>query len=149
MNKELREAEAWLNRNYNQLKKLDADKRTLEIFGNRLGTGVGRYENDGTQNRDATISQARHEDALIDYSAQREKVERQLEKLAPDLAKTRRAIEELEDGEQAAIAIDRYINRLRWKDIALIQHVSESQLFRIRIHMLEKMAAILRSGKYD
>lgn len=148
MNKELRRAEEWLNRNYGELKRLDADKRTLEVLSARVGARVGKLDRDGTESHDAAIAQARHEDSLFDYSIQAEKVEREARSLALDLEKTRKAIAELEAEELQAVAIDRYINRFRWKDIAKFQHISEAEAFRRRIRMLEKMAVILRDGNY-
>ena len=148
MNKELRRAEEWLNRNYGELKRLDADKRTLEVLSARVGARIGKLDRDGTESHDAAIAQARHEDSLFDYSIQAEKVERETRALSQELEKTRKAIDELGDKDLEAVAIDRYINRFRWKDIAKFQHISEAEAYRRRIRMLEKMALILREGNY-
>lgn len=148
MNKELRRAEEWLNRNYGELKRLDADKRTLEVLSARVGARVGKLDRDGTESHDAAIAQARHEDSLFDYSIQAEKVEKETRAISQELEKTRKAIDELGDKDLEAVAIDRYINRFRWKDIAKFQHISEAEAYRRRIRMLEKMALILREGNY-
>ena len=100
-------AKRWLNRNYNDHKQLEADRRMLAIMENRLGSGVARYESDGTESHDPDKSRARHEDALLDFSAQREKVEKEERKLLVEMNKTREAIEKLEDPELIAIATDR------------------------------------------
>lgn len=148
MNRELREAEKWLNRNYGQLKRLDADKRTLEVLSSRIGARVGKLERDGTESHDAARAQTQYEDALFDYSSQAEKVEREARAIAADLEKTRRAINELSNDDLKAVAIDRYINRLRWKDISKVEHISEAEAYRRRIRILEGMAVILRQGNY-
>ena len=148
MNKELRRAEEWLNRNYGELKRLDADKRTLEVLSARIGARVGKLDRDGTESHDAAIAQARHEDSLFDYSMQAEKVEKETRAIAQELEKTRKAIDELGDKDLEAVAIDRYINRFRWKDIAKFQHISEAEAYRRRIRMLEKMALILRTSNF-
>ena len=148
MNKELRRAEEWLNRNYGELKRLDADKRTLEVLSARVGARVGKLDRDGTESHDAAIAQARHEDSLFDYSIQAEKVEKETRAISQELEKTRKAIDELGDKDLEAVAIDRYINRFRWKDIAKFQHISEAEAYRRRIRMLEKMALILREGNF-
>ena len=148
MNKELRRAEEWLNRNYGELKRLDADKRTLEVLSARVGARVGKLDRDGTESHDAAIAQARHEDSLFDYSIQAEKVEKETRAISQELEKTRKAIDELGDKDLEAVAIDRYINRFRWKDIAKFQHISEAEAYRRRIRMLEKMAFILREGNF-
>ena len=137
-------AEEWLNRNYNDMKKLEADRRMLEVMENRLGAGVAKYENDGTQSHDATRSQARHEDALLEYSTQRAKVEAETDELAREMAKTRAAIDALGDPDLIAIAIDRYINQLRWKDVAKLEHIGRATVFRYRKKMLASMVEILR-----
>ena len=139
-----KKAQSWLNRNYNAHKQLDADKRMLEIMENRLQSGVTRYESDGTESRDADAAKARHDDALLEYSMQRQKVEKEERRLIREMVKTRNAIDLLDDPAQKAIAIDRYINRLRWEDIATLEHVSIAQVYRINATMLEKMADILK-----
>lgn len=63
--------------------------------------------------------------------------------------KTRQAIAELSDPTHRAIAIDRYINRLKWEAIAALEHRSVAQVYRDHKQMLEKMADILRSGRYE
>jgi len=136
-------AKRWLNRNYNDHKQLEADRRMLAIMENRLGSGVARYESDGTESHDPDKSRARHEDALLDFSAQREKVEKEERKLLVEMNKTREAIEKLEDPELIAIATDRYINRLPWGDISKLEHISTAEAFRLNLRMLEKMADIL------
>ena len=136
-------AKKWLNRNFNDHKQLEADRRMLEIMENRLGSGVARYETDGSNSRDPDKSRARHEDALLDVSAQREKVDKEERKLMAEINKTREAIGKLEDPELIAIATDRYINRLPWGDISKLEHVSIAEAYRLHLKMLEKMADIL------
>ena len=136
-------AKRWLNRNYNDHKQLEADRRMLAIMENRLGSGVARYESDGTESHDPDKSRARHEDALLDFSTQREKVEKEERKLFSEMNKTREAIDKLEDPELIAIATDRYINRLPWGDISKLEHISVAEAYRLNLKMLEKMADIL------
>ena len=75
---------------------------------------------------------------------QRERVERETRQLLAENEKTRRAIDKLEDEDQKAVAINRYINRQKWNDIADIIHISRAQLFRVHDKMLEAMAKILQ-----
>ena len=148
MRDECYQAKLWLNRNYYSSKQLDADKRMLAVIENVLGSGGARYENDGSS-CDADAARARHEDKLLEYSEQKARVEREERELVADMAKTRRAIDKLEDEDHRAVAIERYINRQKWNDITDILHVSRAQLFRVHDKMLEKMAEILRSGRFD
>lgn len=149
MRDECYQAKLWLNRNYYSSKQLAADRRMLAIIENALGSGVARYENDGTSSGDSDAARARHEDKLLEYSEQKERVEREERELLADMAKTRRAIDRLEDEDHKAVAIERYVNLRKWNDIADSIHISRAQLFRVHDRMLEKMAEILRSGRFD
>lgn len=143
MREELYRAELWLNRNFNDAKRLEADERMLEVLEGRLASCVAKYETDGTQSRDSDAARARHEDTLLDYSTQKQKVETESKKLMAEITRTRAAIDELGDNDLIAVAVDRYINRLRWKDISKVEHVSHATVYRLRLKMLEKMAEIL------
>lgn len=149
MKNEAYRAKNWLNRNYNLSRQLEADQRMLEIMSNRLGSGVARYESDGSESHDPDRAKARHDDALLEYSIQKDKVEKEARRLMTEDLKTRQAIAELSDPTHRAIAIDRYINRLKWEAIAALEHRSVAQVYRDHKQMLEKMADILRSGRYE
>lgn len=149
MRDECFEAKMWLNRYYYQTKKLDAAKRKLEALENKLGSGVARYENDGTEIKDADAARQRHEDTLLDYSQQKDTVE-QLEREHDEIFRTTiKAISELDNSDHQLIALDRYIHRLKWNDIAEVEHLGRATVFRIHGRMLEKMVKILRSGRFE
>ena len=116
----------------------------LEVMTARLGNAVATYETDGSECHDADRSRARHEDALLEYSDQKAKVEKEERELMQGMTETRNAIDQLEDPRHQAVAIDRYINRLKWKDIATLEHFSLAQVHRIHLLMLDKMGDILR-----
>ena len=137
-------AKEWLNRKYKFSLLVDAEKRTLEALRTRLGATVSRYESDGTECHDPDKARARHEDMLLEYSEQKAKVEKDERELLIENAKTRAAIGQLSDPMHQAVAIDRYINRLRWNDIATLEHISVSHVKRIHSAMLEKMAGIYK-----
>ena len=113
MNHLSRKAQAWLNRNHKLYLDFEADLRTLEIMSGRLGSGVAQYESDGTEAHDADASRARHEDALLDYSAQRSKVEKLKAKIEEETTRTQSMIDQMSEPELRAVAKDRYINCLR------------------------------------
>jgi len=142
------QAKLWLNRNYHFTRQIEADRRSLEKLLNGLGSGVAKYENDGSSNRDSDAARAKHEDQLGDYSMMKQKVEEEEKKYLRETAKTKSAIDELQDPDQHAVAVYRYIDLMRWEDIAKAVHISRPHVFRIHNKMLEKMAEILRSGKY-
>ena len=143
------QAKLWLNRNYYSSRQLAADRRMLAVIENLLGSGVARYENDGTSSGDADAARARHEDKLIEYSEQKARVEREERELAAEMLKTRRAIEKLEEEDLKTVATERYINLRKWRDIEELIHISRAQLFRVHEKMLEKMAVIIRNGGAD
>ena len=149
MKNEAYQAKNWLNRNYNLSRQLEADQRMLEIMLNRLTSGVSKYESDGSESHDPDAAKARHDDALLEYSIQKNKVEQEARKLTEEDLKTRKAIAELSDPTHRALAVDRYINRLKWDAIAALEHRSVAQVYRDHKTMLERMAEILRSGRYE
>ena len=144
MNPLSRKAQAWLNRNHKLYLDFEADCRTLEIMSGRLGSGVVQYESDGTEAHDADASRARHEDALLDYSAQRLKVERLKAKIEEETARTQSMIDQMSEPELRAVAKDRYINCLRWTDIAMLEHISIAEAYRRNDRLLERMVKILQ-----
>lgn len=143
------QAKNWLNRNYHLSRQVEADQRMLELLNNRLGSGVAKYESDGSESHDSDAARARHEDTLLEYSQLKEKLEKESIILVQETAKTRKAIDELGDPALKALAVDRYINRLRWEDISKLEHISIAQVFRINEKMLEEMSHILSKGKYQ
>lgn len=145
MNKEMKEAKFWLNRNYLFTRKVMADKRTLERLESQIAGGVAKYENDGTSSGDRDAARRRYEDALIDYSEILSRYEEEERQLIKEVTRTRRAIEKLENPDLIAIATDRYLNLMKWEDIAAAESVSRAQVFRIHDRMLEKMVKILRT----
>ena len=144
MRKALKDAEDWLNRNYNFICQVEADKRMLIILTNRLESSVSKYETDGTDVHDVDKSKQRREDLLLDYSSLKAIVEKNEKKLVEELTLTRKKIDLLSKPEYISLAIDRYINRLKWEYISNLEHISKSHLYRLRLEMLEEMTEILR-----
>ena len=145
MRKALKDAEDWLNRNYHLICQFEADKRMLTILANRLESSVSKYETDGTDVHDVDKSKARREDLLLDFSSLKAIVEAEEKKIAKELFITRKMIDRLSKPELVSVAIDRYINRLKWSDISNLEHFSKSHLYRLRLEMLEEMAEILKN----
>ena len=135
-------AKCWLNRNYNEYKKVEAERRVLETIEDRLFRGTASYYNDGTQGN-ADASNKRREDNLIEYTEQRAKLDKAVRALARKTQETRAVIEKLEDPTHQAIAIDRYIARLPWKRIMILEHVSRATLFRHHDKLLNEVGDIL------
>ena len=140
----MKRAEEWLNRNYHFIRQVEANKRMLMILSNRLESSVSQYETDGTGTRDIEKNKQRREDLLLDYSELKGLVEKDEKKLVEEVTLTRKKIELLSKPEYISLAIDRYINRLKWEDISNLEHISKSHLYRLRLEMLEEMTVILR-----
>lgn len=143
MKARFRKAQDWLNRNFKLHCKYEAELRALRKLENQLGAGVAKYESDGTENHDADMARHRHEDALLSFSEQRARVEALERILTAGMNATRTEIEKLEDLELQAVAIDRFINCMKWEEIARAKHVSKAQVYRLNEKMLEQMADIL------
>lgn len=140
------QAKEWLNRNRDVAMQLAADKRLLEIIENRLSSGVARYDHDGSSgSRDS--ARASHEDLLADYSELRRKIEREETQYLREVIKTRRVIDHLSKPILIAIAVDRYINGLRWTDIADLEHLSQAQVYRYHGDLLIEISSILNREK--
>ena len=139
-------AQCWLNRNYNEYKKVEAERRVLATIEDRLFRGTASYYNDGIQGN-ADASNKRREDTLIEYTEQRATLERAVRQLAKKTEMTRAVIDQLEDPTHQAIAIDRYIARLPWKRIETLEHISRATLFRYHEKMLNEVGDILAKRK--
>lgn len=147
MTTEAYEAKRWLNRNYKFALQVEADIRLLETIESRLSSAVSSYKpRDGKT--DSVSARKRHEANLDEYSTQKAIVEKEVAYLHAEDAKTRKVIEQLTDAEYKAVAIDRYITRLRWDDIAKVENYSRSSVFRIHKEMLNAVGEILRRGTY-
>lgn len=143
-----KQAKEWLNRNYRDFERLNADIRFRDKLAERVNQCIGQYESDGSESHDPERSKAHHEDMLLEYSEQKRKVEDETIKLNAEDRKTRQAIAELRNSDYEAVATDRYINRLKWEDIFKPEHRSKAQTHRTHGKMLEAMAKILTEGGY-
>ena len=144
-NRAMKEADAWLNRAYGLNQELKASIRTLAMKEASLNSGVARYQSDGTESHDPERSKANREDALLEYSETMDRVEKLRRNLYKENAKTLKAIDQISTGELRAIAIDRYINCMTWKEIASAEHISKSEADRRRLRMLEQMVRIIQN----
>jgi len=134
-------AKLWLMRLENYAGKLKAEKRTMLMLESRLYKGVSRYEG-YTGRADPMQAQAAHEDAMIAYSEQAERIQKSQADYMRELKATREILEQL-PGLLAPIAIDRYINGLKWEKIETIYHYGHSQMFRLNGDILDHVADIL------
>ena len=145
MTDEQYQAKTWLMRLDDYAKKLNAEKRTLEMLQDRLYKGVSKYDGP-TGRKDPTTARAAHEDALIDFSEQAAKVEKAKAEQYAELQLRHEVIDAIPQKLQG-LAIDRYINGIKWEKLADIYNYSRSNVFEINKQILDNVAEVLNAKK--
>ena len=125
--------------------KLKAEKRTLELLQERLYRGVEKYGGD-TGRRDPITARAAHEDNLLDFTGQIERVTKAENEYLAELQLRHEVIEAI-PAKLQPIAIDRYINNIKWEDLADIYNYSRANIFEINHKILTHVAQILNAKK--
>lgn len=133
-------AKRWLNRLNDYELLLQAERRTLEVLETRLYKGVSCYEITGQCDR--ITANAKNDNNLYDYSNQVSRVEKAQAYYLSELAKVRGVLEQLPD-ELKPLAIDRYINGLKWEKLAELYKYSDAQIYRKNTAILNRVAQIL------
>lgn len=144
-------AKEWLTRNDGLKEELDAEYDTLLVMSGRVNSAVAAYETDGSNHRDIEAAKARHEDALLDFSSQMERIQKKQLKLIVELNKTQDVIDQIEHktsrGDYGAlfraIAKRRYVVGQKWPEIAKLVNRSEQQLLKDNAKICELVADIL------
>lgn len=135
-------AKLWLLRLSDLSKKVEAERRTLEMLEAKLYRGVSSY--DGIHYRiDPTQAQANHEENLLSFSFQLQRVEKAQNKYLHELEITQNVMEELPDM-LAALLTDRYINGIKWQKLLDVYHYEKTQLFEYNQKALEQLAEVLK-----
>ena len=135
-------AKNWLMRLTDYAAKVDAERRTLEMLQHRLYRGVAHYDGPGRHDPDA--ARAAHETALLDFSEQAARVEKAQKAYMAELEITREILETLPTYLRP-LAIDRYINGQKWKELEKIYPYSIAELYRQNNEILEHVAEILNA----
>lgn len=146
MKDECYKAKQWLRRTHKFALRVEADERMLEILEGRANNAVAKYENTGAS-VDREDSRKRHEEDLLSYSEQRERVEAEQLELIKEMTQTRNLVRLINDPLLESIAINRYINRLGWDDVIKLENYSRAQVFRFHLKMLEELAEVLKDKK--
>lgn len=135
-------AKIWLSRTFDLMSKVEAEQRTLLVLQNKLGSGVRNYDSLGIA-RDLDSAVRRHEDLLLEFSLQNERIEKTQLLLFQELGRTRNVIERLSKPIYQAIATDRYINNLKWKEIEKNYSYSSSEIYRFHEYLLAEVFEII------
>ena len=136
-------AKDWLLKLQDYEQKLKAEKRTLEMLQSRLYKGVSSYDGD-TGRADPVVRRAAHEDALINYSMQAQRVEKAQAEYLAELEIRREVIEAIPVKLQA-LAIDKYINGVKNDRMEKIYNYGKSQLYIYYGQVLEHVAEVLNA----
>lgn len=139
-------AKKWLTRYRRLHRQVEADQKLLEALEAVVNKCVARYENDGSGGCDVETSMKRKEDALLNYSSLKAKVESEERVLVKETNRVVSVIQKLSDPDHKAIATNLYIRNLKWEECMKEENISKSTLDRKHRDMLEKVAEILRNG---
>lgn len=143
MTDECYDAKQWLKRVHVIARRVESNERMLEVLQDKVNQAVAKYENSGAS-VDREQANKRKEEQLLEFCEQQEKVERSRNLLSKETHKVRKIISKIDDPILEEIATNRYINRLSWNDVVRISNYSRAQVFRYHLHILEKVARILR-----
>lgn len=135
-------AKQWLTRTEVLGRKVEVERRTLAVIQNKLSGGVSSYET--RPKVDAYRAMEAHENALIDYSLQTKRVESAQAAYIDALTETREVLEQLPP-QYVPLAIDRYINGIKWEKLEELHNYSSSQLFEHNKRILDYVARILEA----
>lgn len=124
-------AKLWLNRMYGVANHVESLKRKQEEILSSL-SGIGKYE-ESISGSDPNPTESKY----LKYSEISAEIEKQLHKLYKEDLRTLEVIEHLDNEEQKAVLIDRYLNRMTWKKIAVIHNYGERQVYRYHEEALE------------
>lgn len=143
MTDECYDAKQWLKRVHVIAVRVESNERMLEVLQDKVNQAVAKYESSGAT-VDREQANKRKEEEMLDYVEQQEKVERSRSLLSKETHKVRYVISKIDDPTLEEIATNRYINRLSWNDVIRISNYSRAQVFRYHLHILEKVAGILK-----
>jgi len=128
-------AKVWLNRNYGQALEIQAIQRRLERLNADLEKCVkpirlrevmeGHGDGNGQEER------------MAEYIDLSEELSRRLMYLMSLDRKTLDVIEKVDSSILRTILIERYVNRLKWKDLAIAIHIEERRMFEYHLRALD------------
>ena len=128
-------AKEWLNRNYGIALEIQAIQRRLE----RMNADLEKVTRPLKIKEviEANNPGNAQEDRLADYIDMSDDLSRRLMHLTRLDTETMDVINNIESPTLRTILIERYINRLRWKDISTVLHFERSRLFDLHVQALD------------
>lgn len=128
-------AKAWLNRNYALSLELDAIKRRLERMESDLEKVCKPIKLREVQEAQGLGNGI--EERLVEYMDMSSDLQTRMQVLISKDEQTMKIISHVESPMLRAILIERYINRLRWKDMSTVFHFERSRLFDLHVQALD------------
>lgn len=132
-------AKKWLNRNFGKAMEIEALKRRLERMESELERSVRPIRLKEVQEESNGNSQ---EEKLAEYIDMQKMVDVKILDLGVEDQKTIKAILNVDSAIYRTILIERYVNRLSWKQIAAVMHFSPGGGHFYHLH-LEALSAVL------
>ena len=124
----------WLNRNYGLALEISAMTRYLERMESNIEKVCKPLRMKEVQEEPSGNTQEERMAEYIDLSAELERKQMIME--AKD-AETRRVIDQMDSAILRTILIERYMNRLRWKEMTEKLHFEQSRLFELHRQALD------------
>lgn len=128
-------AKAWLNRNYALSLELDAIKRRLERMESDLEKVCKPIKLREVQEAQGLGNGV--EDRLAEYMDVSAELNNRMQVLTAKDDQTMIVINKVESPLLRAILINRYVNRLRWKEMTEVLHFERSRLFDYHVQALD------------
>ena len=128
-------AQAWLNRNYALSLELEAVKRRLERMESDLEKVCKPIRLKEVQEAQGLGNGV--EDRLAEYMDMSADLQDRMQVLIAKDEQTMQVIIKVDSPMLRAILIERYINRLRWREMCTALHFERSRLFDLHVQALD------------
>lgn len=128
-------AKAWLNRNYSTAMEIDAIKRRLERLNSDLEKVTRPLKiKEVIEANNPGNSQ---EDRLVEYISLSDDLSKRIVELMEKDAETINVINRVDGSVLRTILIERYVNRLSWRDVAKRCHYEERRIYDYHLQALD------------
>lgn len=138
-------AKNWLMRTFELEEQRKKSKSKVFLLGAKVNNCVTNYYSCG--HSDSIVSQAAHEDLIIDYSSACAEYENIINKIGYENIITLKFINRLQNPKYRLFLFDRFINRLTIEEISKLKRydIKQRQLYKLQNDALEEFGRILES----
>ena len=128
-------AKQWLNRNYGLSIELAAIQRMIDRMESDIAKVCKPIRLKEVQEAQGLGNGS--EERLAEYIDLKADLEKRMFVLRQRDIETKKIIDKIESNVLRSILIERYINRLRWKDMTNVFHFERSRLFDLHVQALD------------